>query len=174
VIGTKDIETVRIEGKEFVLYIDVESAETLDTQMGISVLPIGDSVIEHRLARKIAEEYQVTFWNKNFGGCSSGNPPSYGFVFSVRLKNQTMAYTPKPITKETKQEFKEAKEKLISATTDLMQAIEKEVESILLHLPKWKRDADLTKIRELTSKRHKSEGVLVHRGPSVPLKKNKI
>jgi hypothetical protein len=46
-----------------------------------------------------------------------------------------------------------------------MQAIEKEVESILQRLPKWKRETDLTKIRELTSKRQKSEEVLVHRGP---------
>jgi hypothetical protein len=135
----KDIEALRIEGKEFVLYINVESAETLDTQMGISALPIGDSMIEHMLARKIAEEYQVMFWNKNFGGCSSGNPPSYGFVFSVRLKSDAMAYTHEPITKEAEQEFKEAKEKLIIATTDLMQAIEEEVESILQRLPRWRR-----------------------------------
>lgn len=153
----KDIETVQIRGKEFVLCIDVENAETMKTEMGISALPIGDSMIEHRLAREIAKEYQVTFRNKNFGGCSSGNPPSYGFVFSVNLKGHAMAYTPKPITKETKQEFKEAKEKLISATIDLMQAIEAEVESMLKRLPRWRRKAILESLEKSQTETNEKE-----------------
>ena len=127
-----EIARVNVDGTKCTLYLSCD--EFPNMEMGIFPWDMDlRGVVMEKLAKKIAEEFKVSFKKENFGGYSGGNPPKYREVFIMKIGKEGAKWVEylNPTKRKIKKELKNAKEKLIKTVRKLNRIIDKAVERSL-------------------------------------------